>query len=72
MAAELIIASEAERDLLDAYAWYEDQRIGLGEAFLTSVDACIQAILRNPEMYVVVHETYRRGLVRRFPNRGLL
>lgn len=67
MAAELIIAPEVEQDIVEAYAWYENRRIGLGEEFLSRVDACIQAILRNPEMHRVVHENYRRGLVRRFP-----
>ena len=67
MAAELIIASEAEHDLAEAYAWYERRRIGLGEEFLSCVDACIEALRRTPEMHAVVHENYRRGLVRRFP-----
>jgi hypothetical protein len=40
MAAELIIAPEAEQDLAEAYAWYEGRRIGLGEEFLSGVDAC--------------------------------
>jgi plasmid stabilization system protein ParE len=67
MAAELIIAPEAEQDIDEAYAWYEEQRVGLGERFLTAVDACIQAICRTPEMHQTIHEQYRRGLVRRFP-----
>jgi plasmid stabilization system protein ParE len=67
MAAELILAPEAEQDLTEAYAWYEGRRSGLGEEFLSCVDACIEAICRTPEMYAVVHENYRRGLVRRFP-----
>ena len=49
------------------YAWYEGQRVGLGEEFLTCVDACIQAICRNPRIHALVFEQYRRGLVRRFP-----
>jgi len=67
MAAELIIAPEAALDLDEAHAWYERQRLGLGEEFLTCVDACVQGILRNPEMHTTVHQSYRRGLVRRFP-----
>lgn len=67
MAVELIIAPEAERDIADAYAWYERRRAGLGEEFLSCVDACIQAICRTPEMHRRVHENYQRGLVRRFP-----
>jgi plasmid stabilization system protein ParE len=67
MAAELIIAPEAARDIDEAYGWYERQRAGLGEEFLTCVDACVQAIRRAPEMHSIAHEDYRRGLVRRFP-----
>lgn len=67
MAAKLVIAPEVEQDLSEAYFWYESRRIGLGEEFLSCVDACIQAICRMPEMYAVVYESYRRGLVRRFP-----
>jgi hypothetical protein len=39
----------------------------LGEEFLSCVDACLEAIRRTPEMHAIVHESYRRGLVRRFP-----
>jgi plasmid stabilization system protein ParE len=67
MAVELIVAPEAEQDIAEAFAWYEDQRPGLGEDFLGRVDACIQATLRRPEMHAIVHESYRRALVRRFP-----
>jgi len=67
MAAKLIIARETEQDISEAYAWYEGQRVGLGEEFLSCVDACIQAICRMPEMYAIIYEHYRRGLVRRFP-----
>jgi hypothetical protein len=50
MAAELIIAPEAEQDMAEAYSWYESRRTGLGEEFLDCVDACIQAICRTPKM----------------------
>lgn len=45
----------------------EEQRAGLGEDFLSSIDACIKRIRRNPDIYEIVHESYRRALVRRFP-----
>ncbi len=67
MAVDLVVALEAQHDLDKAYAWYEGQRYGLGEIFLTRVDACIRAVLRRPEIYAAVHENYRRALVRRFP-----
>lgn len=64
---DLIILPEAERDSAEAYAWYEQQESGLGKEFLRCVDACIQSIRRNPEMYRVVFEKYRRAVLRRFP-----
>lgn len=61
MAAEFIIAPEAVLDIGDAYGWYEGHRSGLGEEFLSCVDACIQGIRRMPEMYAKAHEDYRRA-----------
>lgn len=67
MAAELIIAPEAQLDLDEAYGWYESRRVGFGEEFLCSVDACLKAICRLPETHGKVHKDYRRAMVRRFP-----
>jgi plasmid stabilization system protein ParE len=67
MARGLVIAPEAANDIAEAYEWYEDRRRGLGEEFLSAVDASLQRILRTSDIYSVVYETYRRALVRRFP-----
>ena len=67
MAVELIVAPEAERDIAAAYAWYETQRVGLGEEFLSRVDAALQGIVRSPEGHKRVYADYRRCLVRKFP-----
>lgn len=67
MVAELILAPEAEQDISEAYDWYEKRRPGLGEEFLSCVDACVQRICRSPELHATVYEEYRRALVRRFP-----
>ncbi|MDJ0674845.1 MAG: type II toxin-antitoxin system RelE/ParE family toxin [Calothrix sp. MO_167.B42] len=64
---DLIILPEAEQDAAEAYAWYEQQESGLGEEFLRCVDACIQSIRRNPQIYRIIHESYRRAVLRRFP-----
>jgi hypothetical protein len=61
MPVELIFAPEAELDVAEAYDWYEARRIGLGEEFLSSVDACLSGIRRWPAMHAVVHEDYRRA-----------
>jgi hypothetical protein len=62
MAAKLIISPEAEQDIGDAYCWYEDRRPGLGEEFLSCVDACIQRVCRVLELHAKAHEEYRRAL----------
>ncbi len=67
MAAKLVLAPEAMADVEDAYNWYEAQRVGLGEDFLGRVEACLQAIVRAPEMHAVIQLGDRRALVRRFP-----
>jgi plasmid stabilization system protein ParE len=61
------MAPEAEQDIEEAYAWDERKRAGLGEDFMSCVDACIEAIRRTPEMHARIHENYRRAVVRRFP-----
>jgi plasmid stabilization system protein ParE len=47
MPAELVIAREAGLDIAEAYVWYEGRRAGLGEEFLSSVDACLESIRRR-------------------------
>lgn len=63
----LRLTPEAEDDLDDTYAWYEAQRVGLGDAFLRALDATIAAVQQQPEAHHLVDETIRRALLRRFP-----
>jgi plasmid stabilization system protein ParE len=67
MAAELVFAEEAEHDISDAYAYYERQRIGLGEDFLTRLDARIQTLRRSPKALAPYYQDYRRALLRKYP-----
>ena len=67
MDVELVFAPEAEEDIANAYNWYEGRRVGLGEDFLSCLDACVNGICREPQLYPTIHEDYRRALVRRFP-----
>ena len=67
MSRRLIIRSEAEIELADAYQWYEKRVHGLGSEFLICIDAIFNSILRNPQQYPQVYQTIRRALVRRFP-----
>ncbi len=63
----LALRQRAELDLDEAYAWYESRRRGLGDLFLSSVDACFDRLQREPEIFAVHHGRVRRARVRRFP-----
>lgn len=67
MSLQLRIRPEAERDLEDAAAWYEDQRSGLGREFLDEMLQCMQRVVEEPELYPLLYRNTRRALPRRFP-----
>lgn len=52
----------AERELYDAVQYYDLESPGLGAAFLSEVDRCVQTILRYPEAGpVILGALHRRG-----------
>jgi plasmid stabilization system protein ParE len=64
---DVIVRPAAATDIEEAYVWYERQRPGLGEKFLTGVQAIRDGIAAHPEMYPVIHRETRRVLLHRFP-----
>ena len=67
MSLSIVLRPEAQTDLLEARDWYEQQRPGLGEAFLERVDQMFSRIREMPELYAVVLRDVRRGKLRNFP-----
>jgi plasmid stabilization system protein ParE len=67
MSRELTIRPAAEAEMAEAFVWYEQRVPGLGAEFLLAVDAVIENIVRTPEQFPVVHKSFRRALLRRFP-----
>jgi len=63
----LIVRSEAETDLSEAYAWYDSKSTGLGEEFLLRVEAAFDSIRYNPLMNSCIYKEARRKVLRRFP-----
>ena len=57
MSKNLILLPETEQDITEAYYWYQERELGLGEEFLRCIDASIQFIERNPEIYVFTNST---------------
>ena len=58
---------EAEREVEDAFWWYERQRSGLGLEFLLAFDAAVESLRRLPEGHEIVALRTHKALLRRFP-----
>jgi plasmid stabilization system protein ParE len=58
---------DANEDLLEARAWYDNIRPELGERFALAVEATVEAIAEHPLQFLVVYRSRRRAGVRRFP-----
>ncbi|MFZ3263765.1 MAG: type II toxin-antitoxin system RelE/ParE family toxin [Terriglobales bacterium] len=67
MTLPVVWTPEANEDLLDARAWYDNIRPGIGERFALAVEATVEAISERPLQFPVVHRTRRRAGVRLFP-----
>ena len=63
----VLIQTEAEADIKDAYLWYESQRKGLGESYLLCIEEAFSRIARTPLIYAVIYKNIRRALIHRFP-----
>ena len=58
---------DAESDVADAAAWYENQRKGLGAEFLDEILSTCEVISENPKLFPVVHRNTRRAVIKKFP-----
>jgi plasmid stabilization system protein ParE len=63
----LLISSDAEEDINDAVEWYRFVGPGLQDEFVRSLEARLESIRRNPNLYPIVHKNVRRALLRKFP-----
>jgi len=57
----------SDQELIDAYNYYEDQLIGLGDQFLYEFNKTIKIIIENPTIWIKVGKRTRRALLKRFP-----
>jgi len=60
-------AAEAEAELENAAEWYESQRPGYGQSFLTAVDDATEQCGRWPRSGQIVEDLPTEGEVRRAP-----
>ena len=67
MTRRFIVRPLAEADLEDAARWYEDERAGLAERFLSDVNSTFAHIRERPLQFPAVSGDIRRALLHAFP-----
>jgi plasmid stabilization system protein ParE len=67
MTIKLVLRPEAELDMEEAALWYEVERQGLGDRFVSELSRLFVRITESPRQFPVVEEGARRGLLHRFP-----
>jgi len=58
---------DAESEMIESAAYYEEQQPGLGRRFLVSVQDAVNRVVANSRLYAVVEMDVRRCLTKTFP-----
>lgn len=62
----LEIKEEANLEIIEAYLYYENKQIGLGETFFEQLELYFDRIAENPKHFEVKNN-YREAYIRKFP-----
>ena len=68
MNSRLIVAPQAEADLRESFDWYEERSIGLGHAFVESVERKLGVITASPQIFRHRVGAYLLAATERFPH----
>ena len=58
---------EASIEMQEAYEWYENNLLGLGERFFDTLDVCLEKICETPEQYQILYKKKRAVYLQDFP-----
>jgi plasmid stabilization system protein ParE len=67
MTLPVVFRRRFRNDLAAGYDWYEAQRPGLGEDFLSAVQSTVRNIESYSEIFAAVHGDVRRVIIPKFP-----
>jgi len=67
MEYQLEIKEEASLDIKQAYDYYEENKLGLGERFLDTLENYLQRVKQYPEHYQIKRSPYREAFIKDFP-----
>ncbi len=63
----VVLRPEADAEALQAHAWYEQRRSGLGAEFSEAMFETVSRIVEQPTAYQSVRGPIRRAVLHRFP-----
>ena len=64
---KVVFTIEAQQELLQAQAWYEERSVGLGFEFARAVDAAVSRLVRMPLAFSRIEGEFRHVITRKFP-----
>ena len=67
MTLPIAFSRAASAEFIEATAWYDSKRLGLGLEFIAEIDRCISLASINPLQFAIVKEDIRRVVANRFP-----
>lgn len=59
--------AQADRDIVDAASWYEEQKQGLGHEFLDELESMLAYIEAEPLIFQMHYKGIRQAPMQRFP-----
>ena len=63
----MVIKEEAVVDMQQAYDYYEENRTGLGQRFLDTLDDYFERIQQYPLHHQIKRKPYREAVIKDFP-----
>lgn len=67
MASSVIFKPLAQVEVSDAYQWYQQPHIQMGDAFLLELERTSSFLCTNPYLYPKVEQDVRNAHLNRFP-----
>lgn len=67
MIYSISISLRAQKEIAEAFLWYEKQRSGLGKQLILLLEGKFEVLQQNPNQYPIVYKTIRRSLIKKFP-----
>lgn len=64
---QILVRPEAQGELLEAQAWYEQRSFGLGFEFARAADSAVARALRMPLAFPCIEGEFRHVITRKFP-----